>query len=398
MKRLQISIVMAVMTVNTLFLLSGCSVSRSSDTQGETRLKTVLETEISLNGETLKGNYEGDVLNGLPDGEGNFEVLDDSVEIKHLKGTFSKGKLSGEIEIEMTDGTVWTGKTSSGRYQGEIRAAYQDGTYQLFQYAAGIPIGQTVIYNSKNVPIGQNWYRKGVLLTDLIKDSKDCPIEELYNNPYYYSEEVVKFSGTADMVYQNNSECVLRISNSRGQSVFAVYKNAEFDDEFPVVVPLIVEGDTVTVYGTFDGIKENKYAFSGEDYGYSFPVISLFYAEKRGYKTDVFKRPQEPFDYTDILSNPYYFVGTKLKVDVVVENVLINYEENCVYCRSVTKEGDVYFVFLPWDKWIKKDKPLKGDRLSVLGTIAGNYIEESIDDNNEKCYRAYPLIQNVRVN
>lgn len=389
MKKANIKSYVFFICYGAMFLMCG----KQNEIQAE-NLSQVSEKllEVVFNGDKIEGIFSGQLLDGLPEGEGTFEVEKENAQgIKSITGVFSAGELNGSVTVSFMDDRVAKGKCKKGKLQGTIILSLDEDTYQRITYSAGKPVGRTRTYYKDEI-VSQDWYYDGELLSDLVDEAVHYNPEDYYLENYEYYDDVVQVRGEVLAVGIENDQCVIKLVDSDGQKYYAVYSNGAYVKESPTIVPAVEVGDTISVYGYFNGVIQNNYTFDAEDYGFSFPEVKIFYGEIENSSFNVFSSPQKNYSYDEILANPYYYAGDKITVKGIVENFYISYDKAKVYYKIRTDKGEIYYAVESLDEFEKDELPLTGDSVKIKGKLNGNYRQYSIKMNGTKVADCYPYI------
>lgn len=129
-----------------IFLLAGCS-NATSATYVENK-----EMTLNFSYGDRTGIYTGNVEEGIPQGEGTFESVNDSNEKWTYTGDWKDGVMDGYGVCEWQNG---------GKYEGQYKAGYMDGNGSWYQdgeliYSGIFEEGRIVALDRKKIEIPEN--------------------------------------------------------------------------------------------------------------------------------------------------------------------------------------------------------------------------------------------------
>jgi len=104
--------------------------------------------------------YSGDLLNGIPHGNGTLFLKNGG----KYEGEWVNGSYQGQGSLVMSNGNIYTGSFSNGFIHGEGKMFYPDGSYYKGNYEYGIQEGFGLYYvdpNNKYEGYWENGLRNG---------------------------------------------------------------------------------------------------------------------------------------------------------------------------------------------------------------------------------------------
>lgn len=237
----------------------------------------------------------------------------------------------------------------------------------------------------------QDWYYDEILISEWTEVAQEHTAAEYYNEIFTFYDECVKVSGVVQDTIQDGNKCVWKVIDDIGQKYYITYDNSIYKKEQVVIMPRVEIGDSVNVYGFYKGIMQSNYKINDdEDYGFSFPNISALYGEVINSEYDAYTVPTQPFEYEDIMENPFCYVNSTVDIIGIVENVYKNDSDSGYYCR-LNSNGDIYFLKLNLAKIGEKQLPVYGDKVQVQGKLYGNYCQKIYKENRIETL-VFPLI------
>lgn len=323
------------------------------------------EITVKWDGTEYEGLYEGDVKNAVPEGSGTF-VSNDKEFI--YEGNWEKGKFSGEGTVVYGDGIKESGQFSKGKRNGEFKKQLSDSEYEITNYSNNVPYGVCCIYKDDKLK-AKDYYYEGELISSFIKNAKEMRLSEIVEKG---AEELFCIQSTVVRVSQLESSCVLLLENNDGSSFMMEYSNNETKRGRQAYMPNVQEGETIKLYGYYDG--EDVYAVVNDSqyYGGVYPKITPVWATVIEEEKGMSDKPEEKSEYNGIVKNPYLYVGEIRQLKLVIDDVIYSSTKGKYYCKahSAQSEEEIYYI-----RKTDEEIPLRGTILSVSGKINGQYKE-----------------------
>lgn len=129
--------------------------------------------------------YEGQTLNGLPQGNGTLVYADSG----RLQAQWAAGRPSGPIRLQYANGDAYEGGFDGARFSGAGRFSYQNGGYDSGEFAAGELNGQAerlAISSAGSRELRRGRYKASVPVgvhESTFENSKRKRIVEDFDNP-----------------------------------------------------------------------------------------------------------------------------------------------------------------------------------------------------------------------
>lgn len=198
-----------------------------------------------------EGLYTGDIQNGIPDGFGVFEAVNDEGEAWHYIGDWSKGQLSGEGRMVWDSGQIKIGKFAanefvSGKILDEPQKSVHVTAYFMTLFEA--------IYSGETPEIKKDEFAS-------------ADFKKLLRNPDDYMYAFTQVDGTIlQIIGEDPNSCDLRIQAADGSGVYYVGMTEYVHLDYNLLV-----GDHVTAYGLYVG----PYTYNNTDgYTTTLPAIA----------------------------------------------------------------------------------------------------------------------------
>lgn len=251
------------------FILSAC---------GEAKPKEVKDMaySVTVNETTIEGSYSGTVLNELPEGEGTF--ISSEPGVYEYTGAWAEGKISGKGNLKQGAYTVkmLDGTERIGEYEGEVLNGLPEGQgifysqnskgnkyYYEGEWKNGLWNGQgkTVYENQENAPTREGRWENCIFtptpleLFTFMYSLYDCPIcanaQEFIkaNEDLFYINEDSFYKGVADLPEElldkdfeiekfkddpnSNIKGIVELNNLTVQEVFYWDAKEELGSNFP---------------------------------------------------------------------------------------------------------------------------------------------------------------------
>ena len=265
--------------------LSGCSLVQG--VFGE-KVQSVKNGKITLSlasGEET-GTYSGEMVQGLPQGDGVFTVVpgDDKIAWTY-DGKWEKGHFQGAGETTWEDGFVQEGNYQADLLNGEGDEYLDNNLLYEGNYTDGEYDGQGTLYNYYGEVIYQGEFAMGyynetadqrkVRLEPFKAQAAELSYAEIYDNANNQTGKKVKMTGRVYQVYENYENQpyfsdFLMILNDDPNQMIQVYYRLNSGEK-----PL-VENQMVTVWGTAEYLYTDT-TDSGQ--GYTVPNIEAWSVE-----------------------------------------------------------------------------------------------------------------------
>lgn len=381
-----------------------------------------LEIGVTIFLETFVGVYEGNVIEGKPSDEGIFKYEDDD-EGFIITGCWENGVLTGDVEIEYTNGTKIETTYKNGLISGKVKEYAHDGSRKVYNCNAGRPYGWIVFYDSEGQKSISDYFYQLQPVSELKSRSLDLEYDLFYKNHEYIGEKI-KVTGTVKTVCEDSMNTYILLENNEEELYILSYANRGWEKYAQAVAPLVCEGDTITAFGYFqklcsfseiDDLGESlsiakydesiiKYTFGGlslEDsdnkeqeysdgqilmirrYEEKLPLIMLFDAYTS--VSENRDRIKVSYEYADIVKNPYLYTDLECEITGEVLYTSIKNDLNRCYMHiRVSGSDDIYFV--RYDFKTGAVLPAVGDSVMIRGAYKGNdkyFIEAEEDEENK---------------
>lgn len=319
------------------------------------------EYEISWEGNSYSGKYQGEYSKLKPSGYGLFVSNDGSFE---YDGNWKSGLFDGSGEIHYADGSWEIGNYKKGKRNGICRTYSDKSTFQELCFNKGIPYGYTVFYKDDK-EVSSDLYVNGDLATNITKDTvkltADNINDSIYNEEYYWIEGKVEFVGQVD------KKCYLRIESDTVGMVICNYRNYIGSKDKQVYMPKVNTGDRVRVYGYCEGIKKDVFA---EDYiGYKYDYLSIkpIYGENLSKPVEKIKKNS----YNLLKQYPYLEYGKSVNGTFVINNVARSGNDFYIQAFQEGKSLNESFILLYKGK--VNDVFCVDDKIQIKGYLDGQY-------------------------
>lgn len=198
-----------------------------------------------------EGLYTGDIQNGIPDGFGVFEAVNDEGEAWHYIGEWETGKMSGEGKAIWDAGDLQIGTFSDNSFESGIFLRDPQTNIRVGKYSMEI----LEALSSGKTP-------------EIRKDSfATADFKKLLRNPDDYMYALTQVDGTIlQIIGEDPNSCELRIQAADGSGVYYVGMTEYVHLDYNLLV-----GDYVTAYGLYVG----PYTYNNTDrYTTTLPAIA----------------------------------------------------------------------------------------------------------------------------
>lgn len=395
------------MLLSSACLLAGCSASPENASANDISVSQESEFPYSVNigFRTYYGTFTGEAQGGVPQGQGTFEAVDDetSKTLFTYTGAFQDGEFDGEGQIEYTDGSLLSGTFRSNAASGTCTFVSPDHTWRTVKYDEGNPYGLVRNYSAEDDLVSYDWYYNKELVSDLKALAEQIRYQELYHHADSYKNDIIQLTCSVQSILETETKCFLVLEDSGHNIYLASYNNTAVSRYKQAIIPTLEPGDTMVLYGFYAGLDSVSHAIpdSGKALTkYLYPRLEPFYAEKTG--EPAFQLKEGTFSYDEIVANPYMCAQQNVKLTGTVLGTYEGSKRYFIKFRETTETGaatdHIYFTSVTKENC--NTIPAPGDRMSVKGTLNGNYklwlSGDDVVENGSADYELYPLIKAVK--
>ena len=401
-----------------VFVLAGC--------HKKVEEKTEIKTEFSFLNISAVGVYEGELNDSLADGEGSFASTDEN-KIK-VSGNWEKGKLSGKGTIEYLEtGVVVEADFKNGLAEGKVICRKKNGEYETFRCKKGVPASKISKYNSAGKIQGIDWFYDSEPIEELKLKAADA--KEKYNlilsRPQKYVDEPLKIEGKVMDIFEDWNTQYIKIRDEENNIYICQYGNTVGAMNIQAQVANFRVGDEVVLYGFLEEcsifecsslyrsslyketnlksisnislLASNESFLPGAkgnqiiDYELenTLPIITLFAGD---FKNTKLNNKQLTFDYEEICTYPYEYLGETQEISADIVRMHIDYDNNKVN-MMLRKENTNQLYYCSYDKKENEILFKVGDKIKIKGIIKGNQKIAVFDQDKETYeYVIYPRI------
>lgn len=353
----------------------------------------------------------------LPTSEVHFSITG--------KWAASVDAFTKKCQITYEDGTTQSVTYKKGLIRKDVTTTYPDGTYQTFTTEGGKPCKKIRTYSPNDELLSLDWFHQCTPVTQLTVNAISSNYEELFSNPYDYTDLPVKVSGTVTAIYEASSNEYLKIKDEQNHLYLFSFPNVNISTFISSNIENVSVGDSIEIYGFFDSINDyeekplslyahslgwemdhkvfnelivdSDFLTSVQTYGKitdsdlekEIPIFNAFY-----WKTD--NTDIDPihltFDYDEICKYPYYYKDEDLSVTgkVVYENIS-NSSDQVVLLVQDEKTSGIYGVTYKTTDYTSQ----LGENASFDGVGNGNCKIPYYD--SESRLMGYVLYPNIKV-
>lgn len=267
-------IVLVLLTVCLALTLSGCSFVQGIFGNKPQAVKNE-EITLSLAFGEETGTYTGNLVEGLPQGNGEFTVSasDDKIAWTY-DGEWEKGHFQGAGETTWEDGFVQEGNYQDDLLNGQGKEYLDNNLIYEGNYTASTYDGQGTLYNYYGDVVYKGEFDMGYYnesaaarqtRLDLFKaQTAELSYAEVFDNANNQTGKKVKLTGQVSQVYENYEnqqyfcDFLMVLNNDPNQMVQVYYRL--YSGEKP-----LVENQMVTVWGTVEYLYTYT-SDSGQEY------------------------------------------------------------------------------------------------------------------------------------
>jgi hypothetical protein len=344
-----------------LVALSDISVVESKESKLE---YTVVWDNVEYN-----GTYEGELENSKPSGQGIFKA--DNEEFVY-EGSWRKGKISGEGKISYKDGSYEVGIYSAGKRNGVCTLYNLDGSYQETRYKKNIPYGQSYKYVNDQLSAVEV-YAGGETADSIKQEAVLLSLEMIQQETY--TKQLVCVEGEVKNVAETEKGVYFRMLSESVGMVTGYYKNTESSVK-QAIMPNMVEGDSVKIYGYYAGMSTSKIINDVDGYGTLNVAITPVYGELSSQSVDLQKQ-----NYSDVVKDPYLFLNANVDGKYVMDQIVLKKENYYIKAHKQSKDDEI--VYLSYAS--QSDKIISvGMVVDITGYYSGQYKE--IDGDSQLQY------------
>lgn len=346
-----------------ILIISGCGKKVSEE-------ESTIHYTFMWEGLICDGVYSGQLTNGSPDGQGNFEghLIENGEETDEISysGSWEAGKLSGKgTLINKTENLEFYGQFQENKKKGSFKVVnVTEDTYQKVSYKADMPYGVIKKYDLSDNCIGYDRYYMGMLVSELTGDAEEISYEELLFHVDSVKYDIVKIKGTVVKKRLKNNMIMVKLEDDKGNGYILKY-GSEYNSVPDSFMPDVEIGDDLLLYGYADGI--GKYE-NEENMIMEYPMIEPITAVKNGAKE--LDCSDLEYSYEKFLDYPYEYKDTKVHIEGTVTGIEIE-DEKKVFCQVVSSAytgGEEAYYICQYDA-SKQAVPLVGDEIQVDGVL-----------------------------
>lgn len=362
---------------------------------------TDLSWTITWQGITCSGTYTGKIVDGKPEGKGEFIgnlAIDDGQII--YSGKWKNGALAGKGKlIDVSQGLTYSGKFKNNKLNGKIIISSEDSTNteEIF-YSNDIPYGVYLKKEEDGKIIETDRFYLGYRLSEILQRVEEIEYQELrYRSEKYISSMLcVKCRVVEKKYYKKNSELylMLLVENEKKEKYILDYSVTAKNVAVNYMEDLDI-GDEINVYGSFQGVT--TYETSEEVVG-DYPTISAI-----GYDWEEYKKlnlNNLEFEYSLFLKYAQEYKNKSITITGIVQKI-----------ENTTDEEDVKIILSSGDYSEKGEQiyvctidrgdlenlnvlPLEGDKVEIKGLL---FLYE-VRKTGESDYNDFPIIHVKEIN
>lgn len=202
----------------------------------------------------------------------------------------------------------------------------------------------------------------------LKEDAKEYDYDDLSRYPDEYEGKEMVVSGEVLQIMDDPELGTMRVSldDDYDEVVYVFFRRGETDAK-------ILEGDTVTVYGTSAGI----YSYESTGRGtVSIPSMYGFHIEIKGVDNDV-KKSDKP-EYGDFARYPDLYVGDELTfTGKIAQAIYSDTSDSAAFRISYNSKSYEDIVYVEYDMPAGAPRILEDDIVSVTAKFYGPYTYET---------------------
>lgn len=217
------------------------------------------------------GKYNGDLVNGVPNGKGKFTTTNSEGVTWWYDGEWIDGQMEGKGVICFPD---HYNQTQEGDYVDSVmvygRRSFDgvpvyEGEWEDGEYKYG------TLFSEQGIAAYTGDFKDGKPDEETFKASVvDVPYDSLARDAHLYEGNIIKISGEVIQVLEGDGGyCEYRISidDWNEKVMYAYYTRQERESR-------ILEGDKVTVYGISEGLITYESTFGSN---ITIPAMSIFF-------------------------------------------------------------------------------------------------------------------------
>lgn len=379
-KKISHSIIFSAVLIAAGLFIWGAWNYRRDLTEISSSEETIQGFELTWEGTSYKGTYEGEITDSIPYGEGSFTSQDGALS---YQGSWYNGLPDGRGTFLSQGGIRTEGEFRRGARNGLCRDYSENNFYAEALYDRDIPYGNVCSYSD------------GALVkTDLLVNS--VHLEMIKETAAELTPEIVKkdskenryifFEGTVDTVYEKEDQEYYLIYNEQLGLVLGSHDNQGGNGSKQAFLPNLQAGDRVKIYGYYDGQKNNYIADEMKGYGFLFPVIRPVYGELLSDKTAA-------DSYAHMQKQPYMYYGKAVEDVYVIDHCLKKGKTYYIWARNKAENSTDAVYVLVYQNEDKQDLVfMKGKEINIRGYFSGQYKEEKPEQNYTCSFVMYPEI------
>ena len=221
---------------------------------------------VSWSGRVFTGFYEGEVKEGLQEGEGTFSGEGDKGSVEY-KGDWEEGRFEGKGTLVESPANVgYSGTFSEGKRSGFMTVEYPDrNETATARYAKDVPFGAYMKYDSSGTCIENDRFYMGYSLTQMLAEPSKASYSELLAEPKEYMHSMIRdrytiletsmgfFSGEKTIGNNSKTEYGLLVEDREGNQYIFFIKLLDENIGKAYAFPFPV-GTEIELYGDYTGI------------------------------------------------------------------------------------------------------------------------------------------------
>ncbi len=193
-------------------------------------------------------NEEQSTFTTLPTSDVHFSITG--------KWAASVDAFTRKCLITYEDGTTQSVTYKKGLIRKDVTTTYPDGTYQTFTTEGGKPCKKIRTYSPNDELLSLDWFHQCTPVTQLTVNAVSSNYEELFSNPYDYTDLPVKVSGTVTAIYESSTNEYLKIKDEQNHLYLFSFPNVNISTFISSNIENVSVGDSIEIYGFFDSIND----------------------------------------------------------------------------------------------------------------------------------------------
>ncbi len=330
------------------------------------QMNASIEVQVAWQGQDYSGIYEGTLKNGVPSGEGEFISADKKF---IYNGEWGNGFFNGEGIIK-NDGTEERGIYKKGQRNGFTTVIRSDGSYSQALYEKDIIVGKYCEYNSKGRQLKQIMYVNGEPVEQIVNSARKLTVDMIKNADN--TDQYIYIEGKVQFVYQDTSTIFFRIHTDNLGTVIGETNNTSGRGITQAYMPNVQSGDTVRLYGIYDGYIKDMFEGDAEYYGYNFTAIDVVYAEIQDEKLT---------GYDELKINPFEKYGESIDGNFIVKYISRNGEKYRIFAVREDDPDENHIYLLSYKS--KLDDIFFADEIIQIKGYYNGQFKKKIEERNQ---------------